>query len=852
MPMNIIEAKPQGGPSRKLVRLNLLLPFVLALVSACSSYSGLASPPPQPAGPNDVVGFRLLNTGDAMKSPRIVTFGQVFAAGDVPAGTDLVALIDGHEVALQVDVKATHPDGSIRHAILSLAAPALGADGSADVMLARGTAPAQPAVDIADILDHGYDVALTVDGRTIQVADVLARALADGSAETWMSGPLATEVRVGAPVSADGNLHAYFDIRAYADGTVHTDVVMAYDGTYAMGMDNLTYDVAITEGGRTVARYDDLEHNHHATWHQEVWSGGADPDLHVIRDVPYLIQTGAVPALDSSIPISDAALADLAADLANADTGPMGSALVQTAMPGTGGRPDIGVTTKWGALYLLSQDPRAEAALLANADAAGSIPWHFRDEATGEYVRIDDHPDLWIDGRGTGPNYADADELPEAYTTSNTDWKVDTAHQPQLSYLPYLFTGSHYYLDELLAQASWTVASTLPPSWRGYEEGIFDSSAQVRAKAWTLRTLGDAAYITPDDNALKDYFETLLDNNLQHYVQKYVIDGHLDAAGAVEGWMWGTNPSGQTPPWQTDFFAATRNYLAQRGYDQAETMLDWLGNFVAGRFIHGADGFDPMQGVAYRLQVINPETGALYNTWQEVYEASFPEPPDGSILHAGYPYSYAAVAKGALASLISGTGSAEAIEAYGFVVGEATRFWDKYAEDPKWNFAPRLADGQYLLHSDIHLGSGTMTGSARDELLHGDTGADALRGGGGIDLLFGDAGDDQIAGEAGDDYLFGGAGADRLAGGAGSDHLKGNAGADLFVFAAAEAGHDVVLDFELGVDRLALAGGDPTALLAGATEDADGNAVLHLAPDTTITLLGINQHELSHSSIIAA
>ena len=53
-----------------------------------------------------------------------VTFGQVFKSGDVPSGASLTATLGGQPVMLQVDPKATNPDGSLRHAVLTLNVPA--------------------------------------------------------------------------------------------------------------------------------------------------------------------------------------------------------------------------------------------------------------------------------------------------------------------------------------------------------------------------------------------------------------------------------------------------------------------------------------------------------------------------------------------------------------------------------------------------------------------------------------------------------------------------------------------------------------------------------------------------------
>src|SRR5574341_2183814 len=60
-----------------------------------------------------------------------VTFGQVFAIGDVPNGFTLAARnMGGIEIPVQIDAKTRHADGSLRHAILTLIVPNLQANSS--------------------------------------------------------------------------------------------------------------------------------------------------------------------------------------------------------------------------------------------------------------------------------------------------------------------------------------------------------------------------------------------------------------------------------------------------------------------------------------------------------------------------------------------------------------------------------------------------------------------------------------------------------------------------------------------------------------------------------------------------
>lgn len=73
----------------------------------------------------------------------------------------------------------------------------------------------------------------------------------------------------------------------------------------------------------------------------------------------------------------------------------------------------------------------------------------------------------------------------------------------------------------------------------------------------------------------------------------------------------------------------------------------------------------------------------------------------------------------------------------------------------------------------------------------------------GDDALGGTAGRDLLVGYDGSDRLFGLAGDDDLHGGAGDDLLSGGGGSDVFEFRRG-SGNDVVVDFEIGRDRLDL------------------------------------------------
>ncbi|MCG6560803.1 hypothetical protein MB818_21605, partial [Ruegeria sp. 1NDH52C] len=114
------------------------------------------------------------------------------------------------------------------------------------------------------------------------------------------------------------------------------------------------------------------------------------------------------------------------------------------------------------------------------------------------------------------------------------------------------------------------------------------------------------------------------------------------------------------------------------------------------------------------------------------------------------------------------------------------------------------------------------TGTAAGETLDGTFGDDSITGLGG---------NDTIRGGNGADTLDGGSGADQLSGGFGDDLLIGGADADTFIFGLGE-GADTIQDFELGVDSLALTGGQAIASLTELDTDLSG------AADTTLVTFG--------------
>ena len=80
---------------------------------------------------------------------------------------------------------------------------------------------------------------------------------------------------------------------------------------------------------------------------------------------------------------------------------------------------------------------------------------------------------------------------------------------------------------------------------------------------------------------------------------------------------------------------------------------------------------------------------------------------------------------------------------------------------------------------DADHGANIIWGDAGNDRIRGHNGNDTLYGGTGEDTLWGDQGDDIVYGDAGNDELRGGLGNDTIYGGSGDDHIRGEQGNDL-------------------------------------------------------------------------
>ncbi|WP_305822853.1 hypothetical protein [Massilia brevitalea] len=590
----------------------------------------VATPAPSYAVYGPVTDVRLQNTGTAAQANAPVTFGQVFAAGDLQRNEMLVGRLDnGTMVPLQLDVKASHLDGSVRHAVISAILPGLAINETRTMALLKTNAPNDPgSMSPKALLSNGFSASVhaTINGVEYRAsADDLIKS--GRKYNTWLSGAVANEWQVSAPLtSATGvehpHLTARFAIRWYDSiKKARVDVTLENNWAYEPNPSNITYDAKVVVRGQEMYNKPALTHFHHSRWRKLFWWGQA-PQVHVRQNTAYLIASRAVPNFDQSVVTPESALTALMSKWTGSAIEPMGVGLANPYMPSTGGRNDLGIMPGWAATYLLSMDPRAKTVTLGTADLAGSWSAHYRDKNTDRPVSLIDYPYMTVLGTPTdtkNPATKQLEAFPKCMTgASCTSTNVhDSSHQPGFAYLPYLLTGDYYYLEELQFWAMYNVFMS-NPGYRQNVKGLVYRD-QVRGQAWSLRTLAEAAYITPDNDRLKAHFTGILADNMEWYNNNYTnntaanVFGVIDHIGAVI-----YNSKRGIAPWQDDFFTSAIGHAAELGYDGARTFLAWKAKAPVLRMTQMCW----IDASLYSMNLRDSETSPLYTTMAQVVEAS--------------------------------------------------------------------------------------------------------------------------------------------------------------------------------------------------------------------------------------
>lgn len=518
---------------------------------------------------------------------------------------------------------------------------ALGVGAAGIVALNAGALQAQTAA-------APLKAVVTINGRTYEFREEAGQNLGD-----FVSGEGKFTQRCIRSEVANFPLTVFFRPDRTSD---RVEVVFELGRVFSQAPANLgTYNVVISRGSQVLTRIDVPEHYWFARWR---WQSAPRP---VIADFKELMRFGLLPSYAYAalavaptanldyMPLASGDYVDLgvvkeftSGNYANAKkllvksetyqslTTGAGRAVAQLAtspatysvmrlagiqpyMPRTGERNDIGLVTEPQARFISTGDQASLEQLLSQAEAAGTMPWHIRDDRQAGPFDFRQYPNAtWYASTNAGSPHI---KLTDSSVT------LDSAHQPALAYVPYLLTADPYFLEELQFQATWNWGS-LPAAFR-------PTGGQARTIAWNLRTLAQAARITPIDTPQwvkpNAYWTQQLSQMRQWFESNYVYSprperqifraaGAIDVARGEEGAPEGT----WVDPWQDEFLANVIGWVVFMGFGDWRPAFSWAVGGTIARTTP-ATGWVRAYATPYRMILRANKNAPIVTSWAEAW-----------------------------------------------------------------------------------------------------------------------------------------------------------------------------------------------------------------------------------------
>jgi hypothetical protein len=402
-----------------------------------------------------------------------------------------------------------------------------------------------------------------------------------------------TSIWIAAPTPAYMSLHPVFTATFYS-GWNGVKLMYGLENMWFDRLQNQTFDIALQAGQAldTTFRASRFHLSSNTRWMDEYWYGSTPGSTNIDHNLAYMVMTGAIWNYDTSIALNASAVTTQIARETTVGTlpagvhyGPGGWGSHETAMPGAGGRPDIGPLTTWDMLYLYSFNESLAKVAQADASIHGSIPMHYRWATNGtNFDKRGTNPF----GRGLSPDASSFVSWNGAAMGTNavgfvahvkrgsgppsrfgSGWNIDIAHQTAGPHVTYLTTGNWWYLEELLQWASWDLMVTNPGiavSTRHNDWGItLLSDFETRGQAWVTRALSFAAFDVPNAMPESTWLREKLANNAA--VREGI--GNLTTGTFYEPysgskWHWGRTVHAANKPVGTIPFIGTNGSVDPR------------------------------------------------------------------------------------------------------------------------------------------------------------------------------------------------------------------------------------------------------------------------------------------------
>lgn len=205
---------------------------------------------------------------------------------------------------------------------------------------------------------------------------------------------------------------------------------------------------------------------------------------------------------------------------------------------------------------------------------------------------------------------------------------LDSAHQPAVSYLPFLLTGDPYHLENLQRQAVFIIMENPSAPVRSY--GVL----QPRATGWSARTLAAVTRVSPENppswllprsifhQALKDwaanfvYNETVL--NGDPIADVLHLASRSFAGGEDNTYSW-------YQPWQEDICSGGWGWIALLHPDMAQwrEIVDWKARNAIARLDENS-GWSCPYASSYVAKAAVTDLSDVYTSWSDAWAGNAP------------------------------------------------------------------------------------------------------------------------------------------------------------------------------------------------------------------------------------
>ncbi len=482
-----------------------------------------APPPPPPAPPSGTPQpFTLTSAAGGTAIP--VFLGYPVRHGDVPAGSGIV--LTGTGANLRATIKSTFADGSASFAVISGTVD-LTAGVPKVITVAAGTPAGGAALAPSNLPSGIRTTGIQIAASGIGSANWSGTDF-DSPFLAWYATPESACWIYRKPVGSDPHLVAWLSVTLFAGGKVRVLPWVENGYLLVASPTNKAATFTFTLGGseRESLTFDLLNHQRAPLISGTKLDHWLDtpPDLVVAHDKAYLQATKLVPTYRATVDPSSAAVTSRPSTFA-----PLQQGDYPGGMGAAGYHGSIGMLPEWDVIYLTTTAASMHAVVQRNAYSAGRYGIHFRDESTNRPLRFSQHPNLVVGGgngiSGTGAS-STSTYTPNA--SGGTPPTYASTHHPSMGELAYMLTGDFYHLEtmQFVATANYLKNGDLNRTGAGNgSDGIFRSTAganTTRGVGWAIRSLAQAAALTPDADPLAAEFRASLGANAAWHHARYV------------------------------------------------------------------------------------------------------------------------------------------------------------------------------------------------------------------------------------------------------------------------------------------------------------------------------------------